>query len=864
MAAAPETAGRAAAGSQAQRRRPSAVRFAFRELRGGLRGFYVFLACIALGVAAIAGVGSVTRVMGDAIASQGKAILGGDIAFTLVERQARAEERQFLSAAGALSEVAALTGMARKADDSDAALVEVKAVDDAYPLYGDMTVKGGDVLGPLLVSRDGGYGAVAEEALLIRLGLKLGDPILLGKARLVLTGIVDAEPDRLSSGADFGPRLMVSRAALEATGLVQPGSIISWLYRVKLPAPATSQAAAALSADATRRFPDAGWRVTTSDDASPGLKRDGERLAEFLTLVGLSALIVGGVGVANAVSAYLDGKRDVIATLKCLGAPAGFIVRVYLLQILVLAGFGVLIGIVIGAIIPFIVAAALRGVLPIAATASVYPSQLLLAAADGLATALAFALWPLGRARDVPPTALFRDRVAPRPTRPRLLYGAGAATAALALAALGIGFAEDRAIAVAYAGAAIGSFVLLRLVAWAIMTLARSAPPVRSIALRFALANIHRPGALTPAVVLSLGLGLTLLTTLMLVDGNLRRELGATIPAEAPSFYFLDIQDAELPAFLDFLRGTAPEGRVDEVPLLRGRITTIAGTAAENANPSPDTEWVLEGDRGLSYSAVLPASARVVAGSWWPADYEGPPLVSVNSDVAKGLGIGVGDTIAVNVLGRDIEARIANLREVEWQSLALDFVLVYSPNTFRGVPQTHLATLTLPGGGTPEREAALLKAASAAYPAVTALRVKEAINRVDSLLGEIVWAILAASSITLVTAALVLAGALAAAQHRRLYDAVVLKTLGATRRRLIAAFGLEYLLLGLATAVFGILAGSLAAWFVLTKMMQSSFVLLPGVALGTAAFAVAVTVGIGLAGTWRVLGAKAAPVLRNL
>jgi putative ABC transport system permease protein len=256
--------------------------------------------------------------------------------------------------------------------------------------------------------------------------------------------------------------------------------------------------------------------------------------------------------------------------------------------------------------------------------------------------------------------------------------------------------------------------------------------------------------------------------------------------------------------------------------------------------------------------------SKVVAGDWWPADYDGPPLVSLDSDVAKGLGIGVGDTIVVNVLGRDVSAKVANLREVEWQSLALDFVLVYSPDTFKGAPQTHLATLTLPSGGTTEREAELLKAASAAYPAVTALRVKEAIDRVDNLLGEIVWAILAASSITLGTAVLVLAGALAAAQHRRLYDAVVLKTLGATRRRLIGVFGLEYLLLGLATAVFGVLAGSLAAWFVLTQMMQSSFVLLPGVALGTAAFSVAVTVGFGLAGTWRVLGAKAAPVLRNL
>jgi putative ABC transport system permease protein len=275
-------------------------------------------------------------------------------------------------------------------------------------------------------------------------------------------------------------------------------------------------------------------------------------------------------------------------------------------------------------------------------------------------------------------------------------------------------------------------------------------------------------------------------------------------------------------------------------------------------------KWVLEGDRTLSYSTTVPARSQVVAGNWWPADYTGPPLVSVESDIAKGLGIGVGDTVAVNVLGRPITAEIANLREVDWQTIGPNFIFVYSPNTLAGAPQTHMVTLTLPSSSTPAQEATLLKQTASAYPAVSAIRVKEAIERVDALLGEIIWAILASSSLTLGVATLVLAGALAAAQHRRLYDAVILKTLGGTRRWLIAAFGLEYLLLGLATGIFGALAGSVASWFVLTQLMRSSFVLLPEVAVGTAAFAVALTVAFGLAGTWRALGAPVAPVLRNL
>jgi putative ABC transport system permease protein len=350
----------------------------------------------------------------------------------------------------------------------------------------------------------------------------------------------------------------------------------------------------------------------------------------------------------------------------------------------------------------------------------------------------------------------------------------------------------------------------------------------------------------------------------MLVDGNLRRELDATIPAAVPSFYFVAVQHAELPAFLELLRRTAPEGRLNEVPVLRGRIVKIGDTPAQAVKPSPDSRWVLEGDRAISYAATVPEGTTVVAGNWWPPDYDGPPLVAVSADVAEGLGIKVGGTITVNIFGREVQATVASLRQAQWQSFAMNYVLVYSPNTLARAPQTHLVTLSLPEGASTEEEVRLLQAVTAAYPTVSAVRVKEVLDRIDDLLGQIVWAILAASSVTLTSAALVLAGSLAAAQHRRLYEAVVLKTLGATRRQLMATFGLEYLLLGVATAVFGIFAGSLAAWFVLTRLMEASFVLLADVALGTAAVAVAVTLGLGLLGTWRVLGAKAAPVLRNL
>lgn len=844
--------------------KPLALRFALRELRGGVRGFVVFLACLALGVAAIAGVGSLTRTMQEAIARESQAILGGDLTFPLIQRRAGADERSFMEAKGTVSEVAWLRAMARRTDGGDQTLVEMKAVDEAYPLFGTYELGGAAGLTEALAERDGVFGAAVDQTLLDRLELKLGDEVTVGRTRFRLTAGVETEPDRLSEGAEFGPRLLIALPALETTGLVQPGSLVRYSYRLRLADGASDTEVREVAAEATRSFPDAGWRILTRERAAPGLQQNIDRLAQFLTLVGLAALLVGGVGVANAVGAYLTGKRDVIATFKSLGAPGNLVVRVYLLQILGLAAAGIVIGLAIGAPIPFVASALLHDLLPVAARPRIYPAELLAAAAYGLATALAFALWPLGRAREVPAAALFRERVAPNTARPRLVYVLGAATAAVVLAVLSVLLAHDRAVAVYFLGAAVGSFFLLQAVARLIMLAARKAPAVRSTELRLAIANIHRPGALTPSVVLSLGLGLALLATLALVDGNLRRELTATIPAQAPSFYFLDVQNSEFEPFSALLTRLAPEGKVEHVPMLRGRITRVAGVPADRARSTPETRWVLSGDRGVTYAETVPPNSTLVAGEWWPAKYDGPPLVSLEAGVAEGLGLKIGDPLSVNVLGRTIEARIANLRKVDWDRLAINFVLVFSPSTFAGAPHSELATLTLPGGGTPARERQIMRSVGQEFPAVSAIRVKEALERVNDVLGQIVTAILAASSVTLVTAVLVLGGALAAGHHRRLYDAVILKTLGATRWRLLAAFALEYAILGVAASVFGLLAGAGASWFVLTRIMQSHFDFLPDVAFTTVAAATLFTVIFGLAGTWRALGQKAAPVLRNL
>jgi putative ABC transport system permease protein len=402
------------------------------------------------------------------------------------------------------------------------------------------------------------------------------------------------------------------------------------------------------------------------------------------------------------------------------------------------------------------------------------------------------------------------------------------------------------------------------LIAAAVMALARRAPRPRSTLLRLVIANIHRPGALTPTVVLSLGLGLALLVALTLIDGNLRRQFAQALPDRAPSFYFVDIQDAEVARFDDFVRARAPDATLERVPMLRGRIVSAHGVKAEDLRPPDSAAWVLQSDRGITYGTEAPAGSRVVAGQWWAPDYSGPPLVSFEAKIADGLGLKIGDPVVINVLGRNITATIANLREVDWQTLGINFVMVLSPGALRGAPHAHIATLTYPGGASPAAEVELLKAVAAAFPGVTIVRVKEALDAVSGIVLNLTLAIRGASAVALVAAVLVLGGALATGHRHRVYDAVVLRTLGATRLRLTGSYALEYLLLGAATALFGVAAGSLAAAFVVTHVMSFKFVWLPGPALASALAALVLTVAFGLIGTFSALGQKPARVLRHL
>ena len=859
-----------------------AARLARRELRGGVRGFRIFLACLALGVAAIAGIGSLGSAVREGLRADARKILGGDVAVRLIHREADAAERAWLRRNATVSQAADLRAMAytvRGTIDRDPAqrrrvLVELKGVDGLWPLYGRPAVDGKPAgrerLARLLAARDGVHGALVDPALPLRLGVDIGNRLRIGGQIFEIRGLLTGEPDRGTRLFTLGPRILVSRAGLQATGLVRHGSLIYFHYRLKLP-PGADPAAFVERLNAA--LPKAGWRVRSLNQATPAAQRFLARIALYLTLVGLTALLVGGLGVANGVRAWLDGRVATIATFKCLGASARIVFLTYLIQVLVLALAGIALGIVIGAVLPAALAGLVESVFPVTLRLGLYPGPLAVAALFGLLTALAFSLWSVARAREVPPAMLFRQTVSAAEGRPKPLYAAITALLVAMLAALALLTAADPVIATIFICGCAGAFLLFRGLAWLVARgAARLSDPARGGAgsnwrgrnlrgpnLRLALANIHRPGAPTASVILSLGLGATVLVAIALIQGNLMDQLRRQMPDRAPAFFFIDILPDQVERFDAAVSDAGGATRTTRMPMVRARIVKLNGVPAAEAAVHPDARWATRSERGLTYAAAMPEGSRLVAGEWWPADYRGPPQVSFDAELARGMGLAVGDTITFNVLGREIAARIANLRRVQWRTVGMNFTVIFAPGTLESAPHSHIAAVYAP----PDAEMGLLAAVNAELPNVSGVRVRDALESAAGILETIGVALRSTATVTLLAGLLVLAGAIAAGHRRRVYDAVVLKVLGATRWRVLRAFLLEYGLLGLVTAAIAAALGAIVAWAVLTLAMRSPWTFLPGTAIGTALLCLAVMLLFGFVGTWQAMRQKPAALLRN-
>ncbi|MEM8958496.1 MAG: FtsX-like permease family protein [Pseudomonadota bacterium] len=836
---------------------PVAWRIARRELRGGLRGFRIFLLCLALGVTAIAAVGTVRAAIEQGLRDEGAFILGGDAEMEFTYRYASEAERAWMDAqAEGVSEVVDFRSMAvvGRGEETERGLTQVKAVDGLYPLLGAVELDPPMPLDTALAGEGGLPGAVMQRVLIDRLGLAPGDTFRLGLTEFRLMAALSYEPDASSAGFGLGPRTIVLGEDLAEAGLLQPGTLFETKYRLDLPVGANL---AALRDEANGLFRDTGLRWRDSRNGAPGVAEFVERIGAFLVLVGLAGLAVGGVGISASVRAYLAGKTATIATLKTLGADRGTIFATYLIQVGLLTVIGVVAGVTLGALLPLLFAPLIEARLPVPVSFDLHVAPLAEAALYGVLTALVFVLWPLAQAEQVRAAALFRDgtRHAGLP-RPGYLLVIGALLLLLVgSAALLSGIPT---LALWSAGGIIGALAVLVLAAMALRWLARrsaSSSWVRGRpALRLALAAIGGPREEAASVVLSLGLGLTVLAAVGQIDTNLRGAIERDLPDVAPSYFFVDIQSDQLPGFRERLDNDPAVSRVETAPMLRGIITRINGTPATEV---AGDHWVLQGDRGVTYSATPPDNTTVTAGEWWAPD-ETTPQVSFAAEEAQELGISLGDRITINILGRDIEAEITSLREVDFSNAGIGFILSMNPAALAGAPHTHIATVY----AEEQAEAAILRDLASQYPNITAVRVRDAIDNVANILSGLAAATSYGAAATLLTGFVVLIGAAAAGERARVYEAAILKTVGATRGRILKSFALRSALMGAAAGTVALVAGAAGGWGVMTYVMDSGFAVAWGSALATVLGGVLATLLAGLAFVWRPLAARPAQVLR--
>jgi putative ABC transport system permease protein len=823
---------------------------AFRELRGGIDDFRIFLGCLFIGVAVIAGVTTVSRHIEHGIRHESKTLMGGDLELSLVNQRATSEQVAFFSRYGRVSLTTGQRAMATFGDNT--ALVELKGVDDSYPLLGTAILSSESALHDALKKNR----VVVEQGLLDRLDVSVGQTIIIGNSRFVIVDVLLKEPDRITSPLSLGPRVMAPVDALEKSGLLLPAGLIRYHYNILLNKPGMLEQ---FKQDLARKFPDAPWIFKTSNDNNRNVQEFVRRLQLFMTLAGLSALLIGGIGIMNAAEAYLSRKSEAIAIFKTLGASHNFVFAVYIFVILLITLTGSFLGAVFGSGLSTFSLPYLAEFLPVFDTRFVLDiPAIALSMLFGVLTVFTFSIAALGRGVAVKPALLFRGM---EPQRPPLPWGKLAANALLAIALITtlISSASDTRIAIGFIGCAMLSFVIFAVITRLTKQLARHIH-LRKPWARLAVANLYRPGSHTLAIMLSTGIGLTVLIALLLVEGNFQKEVDETMPAVAPSLFLIDIQPGQKDDFLSFLASKEYVSHLSSQPMVRGRISKINGTPVSKINIDSDARWAIESDRGLTYAAIPPENAAIAEGTWWRSGYKGKPLVSLDRKLARGMGLEIGDTLTVNILGREVTAEIVNLRDINYINFQINFALIFTPGALESFSPSYIATLRINGD---QNESTLVREMASRFPNISTVRIKDSIVQIRGLIDHISAALRLCAIVVLLSGILVLASALAATLDKRVYDMVVLKVLGARRADIIKMFLTEWLLLACLTSIISCLLGSIGAWLILERLDWMKFTLIPGAVIYTVTLALVFITVTGFAIHTRIFNTKASTILRN-
>jgi len=833
-----------------------ALRFAGRELRSGVAGFRIFLACLALGVAAIAAAGSTAEAFRQGLASQAREILGGDVVFSIDQRRFTPQERAVFEALGPSAYSVRANAMAQT-PTGQRRLVDVRGVADTYPLVGVVQLDGADSLAAALAPAGGVPGAAVERALLDRLDLELGDTFAVGGQTLRVGAVLISEPDRIGRGFALAPWVLTDVTAVEAAGLLGAGGLFGEAVRVVLPAEADPKA---VIEGVRETFPDAIFEARDRSEAAAGAGRLIDQLEYFLGFIGLASLVAGGLGVGGAVSSYLEGRKASIATLKALGASGVLIRDIYLIQIGVLALLGVGIGLAIGAVTPLIIGALAAEQLPVPALFAVYPEPLVRAAAFGVLAAAAFSLWPLARARTTPPSSLFRKEMSGRPTLS--LETALAVAAALGLAGLAILTAPSRWAAAGLIGGAAGAFLALSLLG---LAAAWGAGRVRRFArgsVRLGLANLAGPRSAARTATPAIGLGVALLSAIVLIQSSLLAQVSVVAPRTAPSLVFTEIPGERVAAFdavIDQALNAPGSDRYNRLPLITGRITRLKGQPVDIEAIERGERWAFDEDLSMSALDGAPEASKVTAGAWWSPDYAGPPLVAFEQDAARGAGLKVGDMITLQVLGREIDAQIAVLREVDWGGFGANFAVILNTGAIAGANPRHVAIAM----ASREEEAAVTQGLAADFSGVNVISIRDQLEQAATLFDRLALAIRGAAAVAGAAGVLVLIGAIAAGAGFRAREAATLKVLGGTRGQIVSAYLVEYGLVGVIAGLAGASLGAAGAWPVVTQVFNATWSVDWPVILGILGGTTALGALGGALAAFAALSRRPAAVLRE-
>lgn len=832
---------------------PTIRRIAWRELRHGWRHFLNFLACLALGVAVITTIGTLSTAIHSAMDSEAAALLGGNAEVTLNNGTATPEQRASLSVFGQTSHITTTRSMLRL--NGAPLLVEIKAVDSAYPLVGALSFEPSLPRESIFTAE----GVAVDQSLLEQLNAKLGDEITLGNASYRINAVLTKEPDRVVQIFTFGPRVMLSHEALKRSGLLQGYSLARHHYRLLFDAEGQLPA---LEASLKATFLDGTWRLKTGTDGNDSVDRFLDQLTLFLSLSGLATFLIGGIGIGSSVRSYMEKKTESIAVMKTLGASRRHILSIYALVTGILALVGSAIGIAIAAAGAALFLPIVARWLPVDGQLLLDLPTALLAGWYGILITYLFSLPALLNALEIRPSLLFRRSagIIALPHSGKVWKLASLLTLLL-LGTLLLNHQDSRFV-LGFAAVALLSFLLFAGCTKAVQAVAKRIS-VRSPWLRLALGNLHRPGATTGTVILAIGVSLTVLIAVTLTEANFQRRITQVINADAPSLFMMDIQPYQAEELRTMLVDAAgSDESVMMFPMARGRIVALNGQPVDESQVDDDVKWAIRGDRGLSYSAPPPENANITQGAWWSEDYRGEPQISVDERFLKGMELKLGDTISLDILGEEITATITSARRMDYSSFQINFAMMLSPGVIDDFPQTLLATVYLPEGA--EKRYTLIRDITDKFPNITTIHTTEAVERVKEVLERIATALSLTVSVSLAAGLLVLSSALSAMLSYRLYDTAVLKVLGARRRDILKAYSSEWMLLATITALIAAGLGTFGAWLIMQRVPgEREFFPMPEVTLATLLGCIAVIWVVGYIGNRQVFRLRPAGLLRN-